>query len=69
MALECQIRWHDGAIYLFTWEIYLWAVPGGGLFDGRPETQTWVWDVFVFLPRTTKLGVSVLRDVQIPKVA
>jgi hypothetical protein len=23
MALECQIRWHDGAIYLFTWEIYL----------------------------------------------
>jgi hypothetical protein len=22
---------------------------GGGLFDGRPETQTWVWGAFVFL--------------------
>jgi hypothetical protein len=22
---------------------------GGGLFDGRPKTQTWVWGAFVFL--------------------
>ena len=24
---------------------------GGGLFDGRPKTQTWVWGAFVFATR------------------
>ena len=25
---------------------------GGGLFDGRPKTQTWVWGAFVLPPET-----------------
>ena len=53
---------------------------GGGLFDGRPKTQTWVWDAFVFLPGMLDAGVRPFRrrpdgerqdnvplDVQIPK--
>ena len=30
---------------------------GGGLFDGRRKTETWVWDVFVF-------GVQVSRRLE-----
>jgi len=36
MALQCQIRWHDGAIYLFNWEIY----PIFGQFWGRAVRRT-----------------------------
>jgi len=52
---------------------------GGGLFDGRPKTQTWVWGAFVFSAGNLAAGVSISSptrwraagqcplDVQIPK--
>ena len=29
---------------------FLLSSSGGGLFDGRPKTQTWVWGAFVSSP-------------------
>ncbi len=57
MALQCQIRWHDGAIYLFNWEIY----PIFGQFWGRAVRRTSQdsnlgLGRFRFLPQTTKIA-------------
>ncbi len=39
---------------------------GGGLFDGRPKTQTWVWGAFVFPPNETNGVRLVSSSVSVP---
>ena len=40
---------------------------GGGLFDGRPKTQTWVWDVFVFFRKPRKIAGPCTPECANPK--